>query len=246
MLLVSFCFGLSLALQQMTQKPQILRTPLALSSSKRSKSIRDNLLNVILENRNDELRSLVQDLLSSRRHTYDPNESLLGPFYCSIVLPDQPQPLWKRLSLTPGQTIAGQQYFRDGDIYRVVNYSELLGPSVHLRAEGTFHQAATQTKKGPWFDFRNMQRNQIKKLCPDDYFVTVTQVSLHVGNFVWKLPIQGTSVSRILYGDSDLRIFVSPQNTDSTAGDWEQEGLIVVQVRNDVINPLRPIDLRTA
>lgn len=49
---------------------------------------------------------------------------------------------------------------------------------------------------------------------------------------------------RVLYGDSDLRIFVSPQDTESTAGDWERRGLIVVQVRNDLINPSRPIDLR--
>jgi hypothetical protein len=107
---------------------------------------RDRLLDAILENRKDELSFLVQDLLSSQRHTYDPNESLLGPFFCSVVLPNQSPPLWKRLSFVPERTIAGQQYFEDGEALRVVNYSELLGPSVHLSAEGIFQATVAQKK----------------------------------------------------------------------------------------------------
>jgi hypothetical protein len=236
---MSFAFPL-------TQQIKFARTTLELStSSSVALSARDKLLDAILKNRKDELSILVQDLLSSQRHTYDPNESLLGQFFCSIVLPNQSPPLWKLLSFVPEQTIAGQQYFEDGEALRVVNYSELLGPSVHLRAEGTFQTNRTQNaNKGPfpWLSFG--QQFSPRKECPDDYTVTVTQVSLHLGSFVWKLPIQGSSVLRVLYGDSDLRIFVSPQDTESTVGDWERRGLIVVQVRNDLINPLRPLDLR--
>lgn len=231
----------------MTRNPNVRPTHLVTSLSL---SVRDRLLNAIIHDKqSDDLNTLVYELLNSKRHTYDPDESLLGPFFCSIVLPNQPQPLWKRLSLN--QDIAGQQYFYDGEVFRVVNYSELFGSGVvHLRAEGTFVTAAIETNKtensrGPlsWFNFGNVPS---LRFCPDDYVVTVTQVSLHVGSFVCKLPIEGTSVLRVLYADSDLRIFVSPQDTQSTAGDWEQEGLVVVQVRNDLVNPFRPIDLRTS
>lgn len=49
--------------------------------------------------------------------------------------------------------------------------------------------------------------------------------------------ILGTGTVRVLYADENLRIFLSPTDTNVTkgGGDWESEGLIVVQVRVDLV-----------
>ena len=50
------------------------------------------------------------------------------------------------------------------------------------------------------------------------------------------LSIEGTGTVRVLYADENLRIFVSPTDTNSKGGgDWESECLIVVQVRVDLV-----------
>jgi hypothetical protein len=90
-----------------------------------------------------------------------------------------------------------------------------------------------------------------RRPCPDDYRVTVNKASFCVSfgdntrpfNFSLDLPIQGSSILRVLYASNTthLRIFVSPEDTKSTgvigagAGEWENAGLVVVQVRSDVI-----------
>ena len=44
--------------------------------------------------------------------------------------------------------------------------------------------------------------------------------------------IQGTGLVRVLYADPQLRIFLSPTQGD---GGWEDQGLVVVQVRKDLL-----------
>ena len=44
--------------------------------------------------------------------------------------------------------------------------------------------------------------------------------------------IQGAGVARVLYADPNMRIFEAP-NQDDTG--WEDQGLIVVQVRRDLL-----------
>ena len=46
--------------------------------------------------------------------------------------------------------------------------------------------------------------------------------------------IQGSGVVRVLYANPQLRIFLSPTQGD---GGWEDQGLVVVQVRSDLIRP---------
>jgi hypothetical protein len=66
----------------------------------------------------------------------------------------------------------------------------------------------------------------------------VTGASISLWNkFALNLSIEGTGTVRVLYADENLRIFLSPTDTNVTkgAGDWESEGLIVVQVRIDLV-----------
>jgi len=49
----------------------------------------------------------------------------------------------------------------------------------------------------------------------------------------------------VLYADPRLRIFVSTDRSESAVGTWEQSGLVVVQVRSDLVTGDSPIDLRT-
>ena len=70
--------------------------------------------------------------------------------------------------------------------------------------------------------------------CPCDVVATVTGGSLYVGgNKLLPLDfIQGTGVTRVLYADPKLRILESPYQNN---GGWEDQGLIVVQVREDLL-----------
>jgi len=73
---------------------------------------------------------------------------------------------------------------------------------------------------------------------PYDYSATVTGASVVLlGNFAFDVAIEGTGTVRVLYADGDLRVLLSPEDTDVTrgGGDWEIRGLIVVQVRVDLV-----------
>ena len=74
---------------------------------------------------------------------------------------------------------------------------------------------------------------------PYDYAATVTGASIVLfQKMILNVSIEGTGTVRVLYADENLRIFVSPTDTNVTrgGGDWESEGLIVVQVRVDLVN----------
>ena len=73
---------------------------------------------------------------------------------------------------------------------------------------------------------------------PYDYSATVTGASIVLfQTLILNITIEGTGTVRVLYADENLRIFVSPTDTNVTrgGGDWENEGLIVVQVRVDLV-----------
>lgn len=197
-------------------------------------------------------------------NTFEPAESLFGPLYCTVAAftpnnPDATKPLWERISLKP-DNLKGQQYTQTGPLTgTVINYSEVWGPAFHLRAEGSFvpqeeeeSMAATreeeEVKPGFWESLlgggdsssgSSTKKNEptaTTRSCPDDYRVTVNKASFCFGDsFSIDLPIEGSSTLRVLYADPKLRIFVSPQAMEGPVGDWENAGLVVVQVRSDLV-----------
>jgi len=152
----------------------------------------------------------------------------------------------------------------------VLNYSEIWGRFFYLMAQGTFVLAENKptsktTTTRNWFDSiwssnQPPQPGDTLRSCPDDYHVTISQASIHLFGKCLKLNIQGSSVLRVLYADNKLRIFVSPQtsksellskvNNGDTGGGgevWEQSGLVVCQVRSDLVTKNgRPMDLTLA
>lgn len=75
------------------------------------------------------------------------------------------------------------------------------------------------------------------RTCPCDIVAKVQGGGLYAGSDKkkrWNLSfIQGTGLVRVLYADPDLRILESPTQND---GGWEDAGLIVVQVRRDLLS----------
>jgi len=84
----------------------------------------------------------------------------------------------------------------------------------------------------------NNQQSALSLLpTPYDYSACVTGASIVLfQKFSFNLSIEGTGTVRVLYADDNLRIFISPTDTNVTkgGGDWESEGLVVVQVRMDL------------
>ena len=224
----------------------------------------DELLQAVLTKPQNLLKieQLVQSIVTaSTAWTYDPNESIYGPLYCTVAAftpndPNHAPPLWERISLKD-DNIKGQQYTARArqdppDIAgTLINYSEIWGKALHLRATGTSVPVQNKTSSSKpssfWWDalLPSINNPSQKRTCPDDYVATVNGASLHLGNFVWKLPIEGSSILRVLYADPQLRIFISPATSDSVVGAWEESGLVVVQVRSDLVTPNgQIIDLR--
>jgi hypothetical protein len=57
------------------------------------------------------------------------------------------------------------------------------------------------------------------------------------GNKAFNLDfIKGTGVVRVLYADSNLRILESPYQNN---GGWEDQGLIAVQVREELLSKMQ-------
>ena len=153
---------------------------------------------------------------------------------------------------------------------RVINYAEIWGEAFHLRAGGTFRPKlrgaegedgsndGSMKAGGPFglgsflsaLTKRKSGSSAKLRTCPDDFDVTVTWGSIHLPLGVKiDLPIRGPGFLRVLYADPRLRIFISPADTKdkgAVKGDWEREGLVVVQVRGDLIGGAgtRTINLR--
>lgn len=197
-------------------------------------------------------------------YTYDPTESLVGGgFFCTLYwftpnMPDAPPPIWELLSLK-ASNVKGQQYYERNDFTEaVINYSEIWGPALHLTAEGTFApldgvEPAGGAFRPPfggglfWKKRRSRLVGQSRRLrtCPDVFRVDATRVTLHVlGTALLPLPIKGSSNLVVLYADPRLRVFVSPTESRTVVGNWEEAGLVVVQVRSDLVGGSSPADLR--
>ena len=209
----------------------------------------------------DVIESLIIKLISTKT-SYDPMESLYGPMYCSLYSftpgsKDQQasQPLWEKISLKK-DNLKGQQYVLNKDrnddinnknVRQVINYAEIWGNTFHLRAGGYFIPVDENGKEKKVDDDDDDGSNEYEQVrsCPDKYEVFATGAFISVfGNSI-KLPIEGSSYLVVGYADPRLRIFVSPKPSESAVGTWEQAGLIVVQVRSDLVTSnQQPINLQ--
>lgn len=136
------------------------------------------------------------------------------------------------------------------------NYAEVFGTNLYLKAIGTCidsgpvnDSTVTTTSSDnktsnplesvfeSLFSSSNKSNSQYKPT-PYDYTAEVTGASIVLfQKFSLDLTIEGTGIVRVLYADENLRVFLSPKNTNVTkgGGDWESAGLVVVQVRVDLI-----------
>jgi hypothetical protein len=209
-------------------------------------------------------RKGVFDKAASRpAHTYDVTESLLNGFFCTLYwyMPNvadpstAPKPIWEQVSLKDSN-IKGQQYYERNDFEEaVVNYSEIWGKSVFLTAGGTLAPIdgtivpkvqADQGSPPPRNALKRIVPNsRTLRMCPDVFRVDATKVTLHLFGMKFDLPIRGSSNLVILYADPRIRIFVSPMESKTAVGNWEEAGLVVAQVRSDLVLGQEPVmDLR--
>ena len=184
----------------------------------------------------------------SKSYYYDPSESLFGDFYCTLyfyypnIAPDckpPEDPIWEQTSLK-ASNIKGQQYYVRNDFQQsVINYSEVWGPSVTISAEGVL----TPLKETPKEDSRNL------RTLPDVFKVDATKISASIFGVELNFNIEGSANLVVLYADPRIRVFVSPLASETVVGNWEEAGLVVVQVRGDLVPPEKEsmpqvIDLR--
>mmetsp|Transcript_7231 Transcript_7231/g.12771 ORF Transcript_7231/g.12771 Transcript_7231/m.12771 type:complete len:310 (-) Transcript_7231:283-1212(-) len=206
-----------------------------------------------------QINSLVQTLIASKSK-FDPAKSIDGPLFASVHFTGSDTPLWEKIGSASGvQNIKGQKYtLFDGSTTEgnFVNYAEIFGGNFHLKAVGTFRDEGpsslpesdetVSSSNNPLEAFtslfnsgnnNNLQSSQLLPT-PYDYSATVTGASVVLfQKYSLDLTIEGTGTVRVLYADENLRIFLSPTDTNVTkgAGDWESEGLVVVQVRVDLV-----------
>ena len=167
--------------------------------------------------------------------------------------------MWERIGGGSIRNIKGQKYTLSGDSSGpFVNYAEVCGENLYLKAVGIFTDkgpvvlspvvTAQKLNSGSPFDiiaslfgnqqFDNKSNQNALLTTPYDYEANVTGASIVLfQKFPLNLSIEGTGTVRVLFADKNLRIFLSPTDTNVTkgGGDWESEGLIVVQVRVDLV-----------
>ena len=178
------------------------------------------LVSILLNKRGDgQARMRVHDIvgqLVSMQVDFDPKQCLDGPLFVSHII-SGPRPLWEKVGLT-GSNIQGQQYVYNEDEMSVINYAQILGHRVHLRAYGTFEkdsssniipakESTTKVPLFPIFDAMGTKNTCIK--CPSDFVVTVNRACISIFGQQISVPIAGTGYLRVLYADPLLRIFVS-------------------------------------
>lgn len=140
--------------------------------------------------------------------------------------------------------LQAEGYFEEvGPVQVVGSDEETKNPS--SSSENTFLGALV----GSLFGGGGVNDNKGDSLLPTpyDYLATVTGASVtFLQKYSIDFSIQGTGTTRVLYADDRLRIFVSPTETNVTGGvlrkgvvgdAWESEGLVVVQVRGDLVYP---------
>ena len=189
---------------------------------------------------------------------YDPSESLFGGgFFCTLYFyypnnnskqqqqqqPPPEDPIWEKTSLLPSN-IKGQQYYIRNDFQQsVINYSEIWGPNFTIAAEGVLTPVTGNNDNDNDNDNNdndnggNLKTNSrtLRRL-PDVFRVDATQISVSLsGLFRFDFDIKGSANLVVLYADPRLRVFVSPLPSNTVVGNWEEAGLVVVQVRSDLV-----------
>eukprot|EP00804_Cyclotella_cryptica_P023507 CCRYP_012165-RA/>CCRYP_012165-RA protein AED:0.03 eAED:0.03 QI:211/1/1/1/0/0/2/320/273 len=161
-------------------------------------------------------------------------------------------PLWEKIAVGGGRNVKGQRYtLSDETSGEFVNYAEIWGQNLYLKAVGKFNdKGSVSSSIGPYaessnnpFEFlaplvANLRGKEQLKPTPYDYEAIVTGASFVLfQKYSFDVAIAGKGVVRVLYADPNLRIFLSPTDTNVTTGggDWESAGLIVVQVRFDLV-----------
>lgn len=207
------------------------------------------------EKLNSEINSLVKTLIASKS-TFDPQQSLDGPLFATLHFIGD-TPLWEKIAVGNVRNVKGQRYTLSNNTSgEFVNYAEIWGQNLYLKASGTFVEKGVVTSSAAMTDIamEKSSNNPLKKLffafqgdkqsdrqnnpTPYDYEANVSGASfVLLGKYSFDVTIEGTGTVRVLYADQKLRIFLSPTDTAVTrgAGDWESAGLIVVQVRIDLV-----------
>jgi hypothetical protein len=171
-------------------------------------------------NDNDRINALVDECVG-----------LKAPFKAEWLADGE---LWRAVSIVRGEVPrweksarllptlknrAGQCYESDGASGggRVTNYGEVLGRSLYFKAEGSFTPAGARGAG---------------TRCPVDFDVSVERGGFVLaGQPFLSSAISGPGFLRCLYIDRDMRIFESPKDSPDK---WEEEGLVVVQVRDSL------------
>ncbi|OEU20150.1 hypothetical protein FRACYDRAFT_236220 [Fragilariopsis cylindrus CCMP1102] len=188
--------------------------------------------------------------------TYDPTASLFdcGFFYTLYwYYPNKEEapPIWAKLSLLPSN-IKGQHYYLSNNFQQsVINYSEIYGTNIHIKAEATLYPLSSNINSSlsstsgsndnlslssSSSSSPGVVKNSRKlRTLPDIFQVDATKIILSVFGLTFDFSIKGSANLVVLYADPRLRIFVSPMESRSVVGDWESAGLVVVQVRSDLV-----------
>jgi hypothetical protein len=224
-----------------------------------TRSLSDELLSLLLQkastskpdnNLDDEINSLVRRLISSKS-SFDPKDCIDGPLFTTIHFIGD-TPLWEKIAIGNVRNVKGQRYtLLDNTSGNFVNYAEIWGQNLYLKAVGKFVEkgsvASLNTEVGDVSSSNNpldvltsffSKDHDRNKPTPFDYEAIVSGASIVLfGKYTLNVDIEGTGTVRVLYADPSLRIFLSPTDTEVTrgAGDWESSGLIVVQVKNDLV-----------
>ncbi|KAL7495312.1 hypothetical protein ACHAWT_003782 [Skeletonema menzelii] len=220
-------------------------SPSSVATSTSTKEASTELLRLLIQKANEpkngdglskQINPLVQTLISSKS-SFNPSSCIDGPLFASIHFIGD-TPLWEKIGSGAVRNVKGQKYNLDDNTF--TNYAEIWGDNLCLKAVGEFSaigpiQSAVDDNN-PFNSITSLFSNKQSNILPTpyDYEARVTGASISLWNkFTLNLSIEGTGTVRVLYADENLRIFLSPTDTNVTkgAGDWESEGLVVVQVR---------------
>ncbi|GFH54044.1 hypothetical protein CTEN210_10520 [Chaetoceros tenuissimus] len=204
----------------------------------------------------------LMNFLKNANTSFDPEKCLNGELYVALYAMG-PQPFWERLTgLSFGggrKNIKGQKYFNDGNgNYNVRNYAEFLGKDFSVEAVGKCvkdeepeikENEEKVVEERPGFFARvfggesvssNDSDNSVANVvtCPANYTIDATGLSFNVFQNKLNFDIEGRGYMRMLYADEELRILDTPKDTESAGGAIDEKaGLLVAQVRVDLIDP---------
>jgi len=242
-----------------TNIPSIKETSNELLVNLQQKTAANNRSSNDINNLNKEINNLVKILINSKS-SFDPLTSIDGPLFASVYFIGD-TPLWEKIGARIVRNVKGQKYTLNSEVRgNFANYAEVVGSNLYLKAIGickdegpvndsTVSLISTTTSSdnkssnpletvfASLFSSSSKSNSQYKPT-PYDYTAEVTGASIVLfQKFSLDLTIEGTGIVRVLYADEKLRIFLSPRGTNVTkgGGDWESAGLVVVQVRVDLI-----------